>query len=462
MAKVRIFGSIHVNTRSVVEDDLRAFSKGADAIAVEQPRLGETVRSAVGLVLRYPFFFVGLQSIFVLQMPLYVLFNRDLLSAEFLAARAVAGERPVHEVDRHPLEILSGRSPLWIVGNWLTFLVLAVAFPAETLVATGLAVGLLVVLTTRFRYGIRRPTIVAAVVLTAIACGLLVVDLFRTDIGASFVGLLYPVGGLVLLRLTLEARNEAMLEEVASLATTHDHERLCLATGYAHLPGMVERASAYGLTTGDVFKPRWRASGEWADPDTLLESDDRDVRPRVETAGDVLGRRAVATVIDWLVIVLLALSVPAALVGIDSARSIGSDASLGALTLLWVLLSPPAYYVIGETAFGQTVGKSLLDLTVVRIDGSPCTFRHAVVRTAVHPLDFLPVCYLLGGIVAAATDYGQRLGDLAAGTTVVKLEAPPDDRTADDTGAAAGRRDSAAVDPPVEAGEAERTPTTDR
>ncbi|QCS43136.1 RDD family protein [Natrinema versiforme] len=462
MAKLRIFGSIHPNTRGVVEDDLREFSRGADAIAVEHPRLGETARSAVALVLRYPFLFVGLQLVFLFQMPLYALFNRDLRSTESLAAQAVAGERPVHEVDRHPLAILEDRSPGWLVANWVAFLALAIAYPAETFVAAGLAVGLLAIVTVRSRYGVRRPMVVAAVVLTAVGCGLVAVDLFRTDIGSSFVALSYLVGGIGLIRYTLEARNEAMLEDIATLAATHDYERICLTTGYAHLPGLVERAADHGLTTVDIFKPRWRASGEMVDPEAVLASDDHDVRPDMEAAGNVLGRRVVATVIDLLVLALIALAGPVVIVGIDSAHSIGGDAVFSAFTLCWWLLSPPAYYVIGEAIYGQTVGKSILDLTVVRIDGSPCTVRDAVVRTTVRPLDFLPAGYFLGGVIAAVTDYGQRLGDLAAGTTVVKLT---EANTGSSTAAARSaddRRAGPAVDRPVGADETEQTPTARR
>lgn len=419
---LRVFGTIHANTRTIVEDDLRDFASGADAIAVEQPRLGGTARSAAGLVFRYPLFFLGLQLLFVLQMPLYVLCNRDLRSAEFLAARTVAGKRPVHEVDRHPLAVLSDRNPGWIVGNWLAFLAVTAAFPIETLVAVGLAVGLLSVLTIRFRYGFRVPMIVAALSLSAVAYGSVVGGIFLSETAGGIVALLYLGAGYLLIRSTLEARNEAMLAEVATLATANDYDRVCLATGYKHVPGIVERASGHGLLTGDVFEPQWRASGAVLGPEAVLDRNGSDVRPNTETAGTVLRRRAVATGIDWLVIALLAFSAPVLLVGFDVGSSVGGDAVIGGFILLWVLLLPPTYFVIGEATYGQTVGKSRLDLAVVRIDGSPCTLGDAIVRAALIPLDFLPVGYFLGVIIAATTDYGQRLGDIAAGTTVVRCE----------------------------------------
>ncbi len=438
---LRIFGTIHANTRRIVEDDLREFASGADAIAVEQPRLGGTARSAIGLVCRYPLFFVGLQLLFVFQMPLYVLCNRDLRSAEFLVARTVAGKRPVHEVDRHPLAVLSDRNPGWIVGNWLAFLAVAVAFPIETLVAVGLAVGLLSVTTVRSRCGFRIPMLVAALSLAAVAYGSVVAGIFLSDIAGSVV-LIYLGAGYLLIRRTLEARNEAMLAEVAALATANDYDRVCLATGYKHLPGMVEHASGHGLLTADVFEPHWRASGEVLESEAVLDRDDSDARPNMETAGTVLRRRAAATGIDWLVIALLAFSASALLAGLDADASGGGDAVIGGLILLWWLLLPPTYFVVGEATYGRTVGKSLLDLAVVRIDGSPCTLGDAIVRTVLLPLDFLPAGYCLGAIIASTTDYGQRLGDIAAGTTVVKRERVTDS-------AASSRRScsSSGVDP---------------
>ncbi|WP_226006092.1 RDD family protein [Natrinema salinisoli] len=458
MTKLRIFGSVHFNTRSVVEDDLREFSEGADAIAVEQPQLGETPRSAVGLVLRYPFFFIGLQLLFVfVQIPLLALFNRDLRSVEQIAVREVAQGRPIHRVDRHPLGILSERSHGWIVGNWLAFAALAVWLPTETLVATGLAIGLLVVVTVRALYGIRLPTVAAAVVLTALAYWLLIVDPFMNDMMGGLVALTFLIAGLGLVKITLEARNEVMLEDVATLAAANDYERICLATGYNHVPGMVERASAHGLTTVDVFKPAFRATGQMLDPEAVLESDGTDVRPDMETAGSVLFRRAGATGIDWLVIAVIAVAFPVVLVATDSAYPLGSDALLGGLILLWCLLSPPAYFVVGEAKYGQTLGKSLLDLTVVRIDGSPSTPGDAIIRTVLHPLDFLPIGYVLGAIVVATTDHGQRLGDLVAGTTVVKTEKVPEASTVDDE----NRSPNPGV-PRVDADDSVRPRTTDR
>jgi uncharacterized RDD family membrane protein YckC len=69
---------------------------------------------------------------------------------------------------------------------------------------------------------------------------------------------------------------------------------------------------------------------------------------------------------------------------------------------------------------GQSLGKKALDLRVVRVDGSNPTIGNYLLRWLLKPIDIL-----FSGSVAVTcillTRFGQRLGDLAAGTTVVKL-----------------------------------------
>jgi uncharacterized RDD family membrane protein YckC len=69
---------------------------------------------------------------------------------------------------------------------------------------------------------------------------------------------------------------------------------------------------------------------------------------------------------------------------------------------------------------GQSLGKRALNLKVVRVDGCNPTIGNYLLRWLLKPIDIL-----LSGAIAITcillTRYGQRLGDLAAGTTVVRL-----------------------------------------
>lgn len=78
------------------------------------------------------------------------------------------------------------------------------------------------------------------------------------------------------------------------------------------------------------------------------------------------------------------------------------------------------YPILAEAfAGGRTVGKALLGIVVVAVDGTPVTFLSAVIRNVVRLVDALPGVYLVGIVAVLATSRNQRVGDLAAGTLVV-------------------------------------------
>jgi uncharacterized RDD family membrane protein YckC len=88
-------------------------------------------------------------------------------------------------------------------------------------------------------------------------------------------------------------------------------------------------------------------------------------------------------------------------------------------TGLLVAAIPFVYFTLLEGFFGATAGKMLLGLRVVQLDGSPITWREAVVRNLLRPIDEI-VLYLVGAIAIWASPRKQRLGDRAADTVVVR------------------------------------------
>ena len=79
------------------------------------------------------------------------------------------------------------------------------------------------------------------------------------------------------------------------------------------------------------------------------------------------------------------------------------------------------YYIWFEIIWnGQSPGKRWLGLRVIRTDGMPITLVESVVRNLVRVVDFLPLYYGLGVVVMMINAQSRRLGDLAAGTLVVK------------------------------------------
>jgi len=132
-----------------------------------------------------------------------------------------------------------------------------------------------------------------------------------------------------------------------------------------------------------------------------------------DTAG--LGSRVVGALIDLSVqgaaflLVVLAFTVP-------GRTPLGlAGVFIGFFVIAFV------YPVAIETLWrGKSIGKAAMGLRVVTVEGAPIRFRHALVRGAVGLVDF----WLSGGAVAVLTvlltPRNQRLGDLAAGTLVLR------------------------------------------
>ena len=93
----------------------------------------------------------------------------------------------------------------------------------------------------------------------------------------------------------------------------------------------------------------------------------------------------------------------------------------GAWALLYLALLP-CYYFALEATVGRTVGKLVLGLRVLRADGGRPSAGTIFGRTLLRPVDGFPAFYLTGFITMLATgpQRRQRLGDLAAGTIVVR------------------------------------------
>lgn len=93
------------------------------------------------------------------------------------------------------------------------------------------------------------------------------------------------------------------------------------------------------------------------------------------------------------------------------------------LGLLMVFGFSVGYGILCEWKWrGQTVGKRVLRLRVVDVHGLRLQFSQVVIRNLLRPVDMQPVCfYLVGGLASLLNSHGQRLGDLAANTVVIRI-----------------------------------------
>src|SRR5712691_1436467 len=150
---------------------------------------------------------------------------------------------------------------------------------------------------------------------------------------------------------------------------------------------------------------------------------------RYDLAG--AGNRGFAAVLDFLVATVIAftaivlLGIGAALLGVAGALSEASFFFLGGLTLIVTLVLIWAYFIMLEWLWnGQTIGKRIYKLRVINEDGSPAQFTAVLIRNLMRLVDFLPAFYGVGVLSIVLTPKSQRLGDLAAGTYVVRAPRP--------------------------------------
>jgi uncharacterized RDD family membrane protein YckC len=141
---------------------------------------------------------------------------------------------------------------------------------------------------------------------------------------------------------------------------------------------------------------------------------------RIEYTLATLRERIAAALVDILVVIFL-------LIGL---WLIFANLNLFQLQTFGVLIGVLAWgglYILYQVAcdaflHGRTIGKMFQKLQTARIDGKQMTLSGSVLRAILSLVD----TYYSGGVIAmmlvASTDKRQRLGDMAAGTTVINLQ----------------------------------------
>ena len=126
-----------------------------------------------------------------------------------------------------------------------------------------------------------------------------------------------------------------------------------------------------------------------------------------------IGDRILAFVLDAIIILSFFFITSVTLAATGISMSVAMNVMLSIVAYL--------YRLISEVFFnGQTVGKKALSIKVVKLDGSVPSFGAYFLRWLMEPIDFFIVG--LGVVFIILTKNGQRVGDLLAGTTVVKIK----------------------------------------
>jgi uncharacterized RDD family membrane protein YckC len=151
------------------------------------------------------------------------------------------------------------------------------------------------------------------------------------------------------------------------------------------------------------------------DSDLVVSTPER-VSFQYQVAG--LGTRGIAQILDLMIlgVVLIAVFFAA-----SAAAQVGSNTIAYLVAVVGSFVVVFGYFWVCEAFWsGQTVGKRVFRLRAVGDRGEPMTFVQAGVRNVVRIIDFLPYGYGVGLVVLFVNGKGKRLGDLAAGTIVVK------------------------------------------
>ncbi len=133
-----------------------------------------------------------------------------------------------------------------------------------------------------------------------------------------------------------------------------------------------------------------------------------------------VGSRFIAAVIDGLLqgVSLTAFTILAALLSSLADDLGGVGAAVSGIIAFLIFFG---YHVAFETwSSGQSPGKRWTNLRVVGPNGAPVAFTASAIRNLMRLVDFLPWAYGVGVIAMLASSRNQRLGDMAAGTVVVR------------------------------------------
>lgn len=130
-----------------------------------------------------------------------------------------------------------------------------------------------------------------------------------------------------------------------------------------------------------------------------------------------IGDRILATLLDYLFFTAYALLI-LVIAGLTSWNFFNS---LGMITLL--ILPILLYDLVCEVIFqGKSFGKMIMKIKVVKLDGTQATFGSYLLRWLLRIIDTRLFSGAVALIAVLVNGKGQRVGDMAAGTTVIKLK----------------------------------------
>lgn len=124
---------------------------------------------------------------------------------------------------------------------------------------------------------------------------------------------------------------------------------------------------------------------------------------------------ALDVLIQVVVAVLLLIAVGSVGLRLDAA----AGAALTTAYIAFVLVVAPA--IVETLSRGRSVGKLAAGVRIVRDDGGPVRFRHAIIRALVAVVEIYATSGVLALVASMVHPKGKRLGDMLAGTYAVRV-----------------------------------------
>ncbi|MFF3964549.1 RDD family protein [Streptomyces griseorubiginosus] len=135
-----------------------------------------------------------------------------------------------------------------------------------------------------------------------------------------------------------------------------------------------------------------------------------------------LPSRALAVLIDLALAMAVYLAVTVALVAASASLDDAAQVAISIAAFLLVLVGGPI--AVETLSHGRSLGKLAVGLRVVRDDGGPIRFRHALVRGAIGVVEIVMTFGVVACTASLVSARGRRLGDVFAGTLVVRERIP--------------------------------------
>ena len=143
----------------------------------------------------------------------------------------------------------------------------------------------------------------------------------------------------------------------------------------------------------------------------------------IEYEAATVWERLVSALIDAIIVVAMVLLLSLLIISAGDNDLISTDDGWTLFLSFLPIAGFMLYQFISEvTANGQSWGKKAMGVKVIRLDGKEAGLSDSLLRAVFYIVDGILTLGILGSILISSTAKRQRLGDMTANTTVIKIK----------------------------------------